>query len=45
LMFSERLRNLVPRLRSSKAFFRPTSGLTILPKRQLRFRSKRPTQI
>src|ERR1700682_2719036 len=45
LMLSERLRNLAPRLRSSEAFFRPTSGLTIPMRRQLRFRSKRPTQI
>src|SRR3984893_367502 len=45
LMLSERLRNLEPRLRSSEAFFRPTSGLTILMRRQLRFRSKGPTQI
>src|SRR6267143_4802022 len=33
LMLSERLRNLEPRLRSSKAFFRPTSDLTIPMKR------------
>src|SRR5258705_3429171 len=45
LMLSERLRNLEPRLRSSEAFFRPTSGLTILMRRQLRFRSKRRSQI